>query len=169
MIADNRKFRNKGQQTIACAAMLSFAAPAYAQNFDQIAPKPVPQTQGPAPTITAPGPTAAQGKPDQLLLPALKGLVLIDSAAKLRPQGAPTPAPFSGQPELRGSQDSGIRIENLPLLDQVELRDQLAGFIGKKVTFGDLAKISQIIVAWYRGHDYPFVDVVFPDQDINSV
>ena len=160
--------RNIAGEKLAWVLALGLAATgAQAQDFQRIAPKPVPQAGGPTPSITPPAAGPAQGKADQQVLPLLLGLVLIDSATKLR-GSADAFVPAAAQPELRGSQDAAIRIENLPLLDQADLRAQLADFLGRKVTFGDLTKISQIITAWYRSHHYPFVDVVFPDQDVNT-
>lgn len=137
------------------ALAMCAAAPAAAQNFQQVAPKPVPLPSGPLPEIVVPPllPPEVLGPDEQQLLPELKGLVLVDTAAKIMAEGASTP---------------GISIENLPLADAAELRAQLSAFLGKQVTFGDLTRISQTIVAWYRARNHPFVDVVFPAQDINT-
>lgn len=128
--------------------------PALAQNLDQVAPKPPPAPAGPPPAIVAP-PVETQmlGAADQQVLQQLNGLVLADVPAKIMTNGVTTP---------------GITIENLPLADAPELRAQLAGFLGKPLSFGGMRQITQIIAAWYAAHNHPFVDIVFPAQDINS-
>ncbi len=130
------------------------AGPAAAQNLDQVAPKPAPPPGGPPPAIVAPPmETQMLGAADQQVLEQLKGLVLVDVPAKIMMNGVAMP---------------GITIENLPLADMPELRAQLAMFLDKPLTFGGMRQITQVIAAWYAAHNHPFVDVVFPAQDIDS-
>lgn len=93
------------------------------------------------------------GEPDQQVLEQLKGLVLVDTASKIVMNGVTTP---------------GITVENLPLADAPELRTQLMEFLRKPLTFGGMRQITQTIAGWYAAHNHPFVDVVFPAQDIDS-
>ena len=125
-----------------------------AQDFKQVAPKPVPPPSNAAPAISPPKPEApTAADPNQVIIPKLEGLVL---------QGyAPN---FSRNPLARG----GISIENLPLLDVPELKAKLGDFLGKATSFADLQKIQQLIIAWYRDHNRPFVDVSFPEQDVST-
>src|SRR5215469_7564236 len=133
---------------------LAGAGPVAAQNLDQVAPKPAPGPGGPPPAILGPPmETRMLGAADQQVLEQLKGLVLVDAPARIATNGVTTP---------------GITIENLPLADTAELRVELAMFLGKPLTFGGMRQITQIIAAWYAAHDHPFVDIVFPAQDIDS-
>lgn len=93
------------------------------------------------------------GAEDQQVLEQLKGLVLVDVPARIMMNGVNTP---------------GVTIENLPIADAPELRAELAMFLGKPLTFGGMRQITQSIAAWYAAHNHPFVDVVFPAQDIDS-
>jgi hemolysin activation/secretion protein len=124
----------------------------HAQDFKEIAPKPVPQVSTAAPQIQTPEP-AAPANPKQVVLPELKGLIL----QVYGPNFMRNPVPVTG-----------IVIDNLPILDQPQLRARLAPFLGKPVTLDDLHKIQQIVIAWYRDHNRPFVDVSFPQQDLNA-
>ncbi len=131
---------------------LARIVPAFAQNYEQVAPKEVPAA--PAPPIAVPvppEPNAAQQ--NQVILQALKGIHLIDAAAKLTPNGVT---------------ETGVTFDGLSMLDVPAIRDALAAFLGKPLTFGGLSEISRVIIGYYREQGRPFVDVAFPEQDINS-
>ncbi len=126
--------------------------PAAAQNYPLVEPKEVPSA--PTPPIAVPAPPQPNAaRQNQVILDALKGLHLIDSAAKLAPNG---------------SNETGVTFDGLPILDVPAIRDALQAFLGKPLTFGGLSEISRVIIAYYREHGRPFVDVAFPEQDINS-
>lgn len=116
----------------------------------QSAPK-LPDTskvEGPAPkTPTAPA-------ADRVILPDLKGLVLIDNVKALQPGGVAA---------------SGVVAKNLPMLDDPVIRDQLAAFVGKPLTQGSVRDLGALIANWYREKKYPFVDVSVPaGQDVTN-
>jgi hemolysin activation/secretion protein len=124
------------------------------QDLKQIAPKPVPPPTDAAPKVSPPKSEApAAANPNQVVIPELKGLVL---------QGRALSFPRNPIPS------TGISIENLPFLNQPELTAKLGTFLGKPATFGDLQKIQQVIITWYRDHNRPFVDVTFPEQDVSG-
>lgn len=133
------------------AALLA-AAPAAAQDFGRVAPKhPKPQTPAP---VTAHAAPAALADPGKQLLASLKGLVLVPSVHKIVTSGVNT---------------TGIIADpGLPLLADPGIRAKLAAFLGKPLHQGDLTRISNVIVAWYRSHDLPVVSVAFPKQDITG-
>jgi hemolysin activation/secretion protein len=127
--------------------------PALAQEDQRIAPKELPVPPR-GPQLVPPAPQApAPDQQGRVILPALKGLRLIDTVAKLKRNGA------AGE---------GVRLDGLPLLEAPAIRDSLGAYLGKPLTLGRLAEIAQTIVNWYREHDRPFVDVAFPEQDISS-
>jgi hemolysin activation/secretion protein len=134
--------------------VLLAAVPVRAQDFKEIAPKPVPPANNEAPAIVPPKPAVSPSSdPNQIAVSNLKGLVLEGYAPGFIRRPRPT---------------TGIVIHNLPLLDQPELRVRLGSFLGRPATFGDLQKIEQVIITWYRDHDRPFVDVTFPEQDVSA-
>jgi hemolysin activation/secretion protein len=134
-------------------AILGLCALAAAQDFDLIGPKPPP----PAPPgeITPPPVAKTPGKAELnlVIVPSLAGLVLIDRIDKL---------------QRAGVHATGLAFDKLPLLDAREPRAKLAAFLGKPLTFGGLKQITDIVLAWYRAHDRPFVEVRFPEQDVSS-
>lgn len=120
-------------------------------NFERVAPKPLPQVDRPVPFSTS----QTESTPDEtLLLPRLQGIVLLDDAAKVRPQG------WIGA--------TGVRSESAGLLSDSQLAAKLAPFIGKPATFGDLEKICAEIVRYYRDHNRPVVDAQLPEQEISA-
>jgi hemolysin activation/secretion protein len=117
----------------------------------QSAPPPVGTStvEGPAPKLPA-GPKAE----DHVILPNLKGLVFIDTLSKL---------------QKSGTSGDGVITQNLPMLDDKEIHDQLAAFIGKPLTQASVQSLGQIIAEWYRQKKYPFVDVSVPaGQDVTN-
>lgn len=153
IVFEGKRGRKRGTAWSAVLLMLC-AAEAQAQDFKQIGPKPVPSLDREAPAISPPESKAQTGTdPNQVIIPELKGLVMQGNAPD-----------FSRNPIPR----AGIAIENLPFLDKPSLRAKLAVFLGKPATFADLEKIQQIVTAWYRDHDRPFVDITIPEQDVSS-
>jgi len=104
-----------------------------------------------APSAPAPQPAPAQEQQAQV---TLKGIRIIDSAAKLRATGFET---------------IGITIEDIPMLEAPPFRERLQMLVGRPISPEMLQMASTIISDWYREHDYPFVDVAFPaGQDITN-
>ncbi len=131
----------------------TLALPVVAQDYELVAPKePAAPARAP-PVVPSPPPTPAPEEPDRVILQNLRGLRLVDTASKLARTGVP---------------GTGVTIEHLPLLEDNAVRAKLAAFLGKPLTFGGLNAISQVIVAWYRDHGRPFVDVTFPEQDVST-
>lgn len=134
-----------------CAAC---CAPALAQDFKDIAPKqPAPQAQPGkvTPPAAPPATPAIAGDPAKVLLPTLKGLKLV-----ARPEDV----------VRDGVTATGVTVTSLPLLTGID--PELAAFVGKPLTVGDLNKITQVIVAWYRAHKRPVVEVSYPEQNLDS-
>jgi hemolysin activation/secretion protein len=97
---------------------------------------------------------AGPKREDHVILPELKGLVLIDNLKELKPGGV---------------QGSGVMPKNLPMLDDPAVQDRLKAFIGKPLTQGSVQDLGQVIVNWYREKKYPFVDVAVPaGQDVTN-
>ena len=106
--------------------------------------------------VTAQGDQAsAQVQPDEnhILLPWLKGLRFIDKVSKL---------------QKSGSTRTGVSIDGPDLLYSPGILQQLQGFIGKPLREGDLKRITKIVTDWYAQRNHPYVDVAFPEQDIDT-
>jgi hemolysin activation/secretion protein len=130
--------------------------PSDARKNDPCGPAATPPIALPSPGIEhapplQPPPAAPQAEQQQVIL---KGLRLVDSAAKI---------------QLNGVQENGIVIENLSILETPSFRSKLQTFLGHPVSQEMLQTVGTAISDWYRDHDYPFVDVAFPaGQDVTN-
>jgi hemolysin activation/secretion protein len=125
---------------------------AFGQAYDRVAPKALPDKPPavpPLPPEASPVPTS-----DQVVLPALKGLVFIPDPAALHKEGLPGV--------------TGISAPGLPLLAGPDFAAKLSPFIGQKLTLGDIGKIAETVTGWYKVHDQPFMSVTVPPQNITS-
>ncbi|MEI9991725.1 MAG: ShlB/FhaC/HecB family hemolysin secretion/activation protein [Rhizomicrobium sp.] len=137
---------------VGAAFAVAVSSPSWAQDFQQVAPKQIP-AQKPGTVQVPPAPAVPAGAADTTLLPALKGIRLVNSVQQIARTGA---------------QGVGLQVTGLPLLDEPEIRKKLWFFIGKPLAKSDLARISKIIVDWYRAHHLPVVDVTYPEQDLST-
>jgi hypothetical protein len=134
--------------TVALSPVLAFG-----QAYERVAPKTLPEN----PPVTVPEP--AQAPPplppsDQVVLPALKGLVFIPDPAALHKEGLP------------GA--TGISAPGLPLLADPAFTAKLSPFLGQKLTLADIDKIATLVTDRYKDHDQPFMAVTVPPQNITS-
>ncbi|CAO3439084.1 ShlB/FhaC/HecB family hemolysin secretion/activation protein [Azospirillum doebereinerae] len=128
------------------------AIPAGAQDWERVAPKQPPANPpAEAPALPAPGPALPPG--DQVVTPALTGLLFVPGGAAVKRGGADT---------------RGVAAVGLDLLDDPAFRAQMEPYLGKPLTFDGLNAISRATVLWFREHDRPLVDVVVPEQDVTS-
>lgn len=132
------------------AVVLLAATPAAAKDYGRVAPS---QPEAHMPGVIAPS-KAVPTAPGKQSLPIIKGLHFVDSTARVEPNGVAIP---------------GITaMADLPLLAGAKIRSRLAAFLDKPLRQGDLSRISNVVVAWYRAHDLPVVRVSFPQQDVTS-
>jgi len=134
---------------------LALPAAAHAQAYQRIAPIP-PPSHAPPPLTVPPAPPPLPAS-KRVLLPALKGLVFVNSPNAVVKKGLPVSAA-----------PSGSAIHNLPLLDRPGFRRKIAPAIGKPLTLAGLDQAAEAVTAWYRAHGRPFVDVAVPPQNISS-
>jgi hemolysin activation/secretion protein len=126
---------------------------AQAQDYKQVQPSaPAPN----APATISPPPVARATPPaqDKVLLQDLKGLKLVDKLDKIVRTGVAEP---------------GIVVDSqLGLLQDAAIREKLAHYLGKPFAVSDISGITGLIEQWYRDHQHPVVDVVFPEQKITQ-
>jgi hemolysin activation/secretion protein len=125
---------------------------AFGQAYERVAPKALPEKPpaiAPLPPEASPVPTS-----DQVVLPALKGLVFIPDPAVLHKEGLPDA--------------TGISAPGLPLLNEPDFTAKISPFIGQKLTLGDIDKIAGLVTDWYKEHDNPFISVTVPPQNITA-
>lgn len=136
------------------AFVLALGGNLLAQNFENVAPKQPPK---PAPghivNEHAPKKLAAHG-PGDVLVPKLKGVFLVGDPKAVKTKGvtsAYTVVPGEVALARRGDFDKTIE-----------------PYIGQPVTLKSLAQMTRAIVAYYRDHDRPVVNVYVPQQNITT-
>ena len=140
---------------LGCMLGICALAPVRGQSlsYDQFAPKPVPPTPRTASDVP-PASINIKGNSGQVLLPRLRSLVFIGSAADIQPDGAQASLP--------------IVIKNVDVPAEAQFRATVTPFLGRKLTRGDLSNLITAIIVHYRRHDHPVVDVVVPQQEITG-
>jgi len=132
------------------AALLgAFAGTVGAQDFDRIAPRPVPP----------PGQAAPEGPRIAPLdtvprLKALKGLVFLTDPKAVDPKGA--------------AAVSGLDVSRVPELQTDAFRSRMSKYLGSPVSPASVDSLIRDVVAYYEENDRPFVVVVSPEQDITA-
>jgi hemolysin activation/secretion protein len=97
--------------------------------------------------------TASTPNGETVIVPELKGLVFV---------------PNSGDIQPRGVNANGIVINGVAMLERSSFRDRMTPYLGKPLTFDDLHKITQAVVAYYNAHRHPLVNAVVPEQDVQN-
>lgn len=122
----------------------------HAQDMNLTGPR-VPE---PSPPATIPLPTPApSGQATELVLPSLKGLILVDSQERVS-----TPP------------DASLAVTNaVPFLqDRPALLGDLLKRVGQPLTTADLEQIVNRIITECRAMGRPVVDVFVPEQDVTE-
>jgi len=144
-----------GQRATAAWFVVTLLMPgaARAQDFERVAPKTLPSTG--SGTMALPAAPSVRLDPSDYrpILDRLAGIRLVDKAAKI---------------ETNGAHGEGLTLDGLKLLAHDEIESRLRAFIGKPLTAANMKMIAAEIEQWYRDHDRPFVDVVYPEQDIST-
>ena len=141
---------------VAAAQVPSGTAPG--QNAGVTAPKLPAPTVAPkvtAPTTTEPSPAASD---QQVLLPALKGLVFVAGAPALKAEGV----------DVSAAGPTGVAAPQLPALNDPAFLTLMRAHVGKSLRTADLDKIREETRAWYTAHKRPFIEVVAPPQNVSS-
>jgi len=142
----------KAAPSIALGLLLAASLSLFAQDYERLKPKVPPIQEGQM--ELPPLPARPTGDDTKVLVKSLKGLVFVDSPAKVVKSG------ISGV--------EGVRAEGIPLLQEPDFRRVVDGALGKPVTLLSLNNLVRDIVIYYREHDRPVVDVIVPEQEITS-
>lgn len=131
------------------------AAPAWAQNFERIAPD---QPAAPAPqkSLSAPAPRQALPEGQKALAPALRGLVFVSRGDQVAKTGVAD----------TGVADTGVIVKDGAVMEPEAFKALLAPYLGRPVTLDMLNEIVRKTVLFFREHDRPLVDIVVPEQKI---
>jgi hemolysin activation/secretion protein len=135
------------------SAALTFGVAAQAQNYQEVAPRAVPAPAAPAPAIAPALPAPSDDR--RVALAALKGLVFVGAVDRVKRQGIADNA-------------TSVDPTDLALLKDEAFLAAMRIYIGKPLTFADVNEITRTVIQRYRELDHPVVDVVVPEQDIDS-
>jgi len=147
--------RGAGAVFLATALLSTLAkGQGQSQSFQQIAPK---QPEKPAPGKVV---DQEQAKPmashadTEVLVKNLKGIILVSDPKKVRHGGVTTHRP--------------VEPGDITLAQGPDFNAAVAPYLGQPVTMKSLAELTRSIVAFFRDHDRPVVNVFVPDQSITS-
>lgn len=132
-------------------AFLAAAFPLSAQDYERVAPKPVP-TEPVRAELPAEPPPPLEGD-DAMIVERLRGVVIQDSLDAASAEAA------TGE---------GLVTSTNPLTQTEAFRSLVEPRLGQPLTMRDLNALSREIVLYFRAHDRPLVDVVVPEQDITD-
>jgi hemolysin activation/secretion protein len=142
--------------TIACL-LAAFAtigvAGAQSQSFEPIAPKqPVKTTHGKVVNEAAKPLTAHAN--DEVLVDHLKGIFLLSNPKQARSEGV--------------TSHRAVEPGDVALAQDPDFAPVVQSYLDQPVTMKSLAELSRSIVAFFREHDRPVVNVFVPEQSITS-
>jgi hemolysin activation/secretion protein len=142
--------------------LLLLAGGAAAQDLSlpqRYAPQPPPEAPGVAHPSPPPLPDPAHDTTP--LVPSLKAIVLVASPDAVQPQ-------FQEQGQEQGYKASGLQ-SHLPDAPDPAALEQLArAYLGKPLSLAGISQLGRDLIAFWRAHDRPVMDVVVPEQDITS-
>jgi len=127
--------------------------PLHAQDFQQIAPK-QPEKQGGGKVINEEEPKPFGGAGGEVLVSELKGVRLVASPKEVRTEG------YHGTP--------GVDAGDVVLAHNPDFIAVVQPYLDQPVTMKSLSQLTRAIVAFYREHDRPVVNVYVPQQAITS-
>ena len=133
-------------------AILAVPGGLRAQDFQQIAPK-QPVKEGTGKVIDENQPKPLSGTNSAVLVGQLKGVRLVASPREVR-------SSYHGSP--------GVDAGDVVIAQQPDFPAVIAPYLDQPVTMTSLAEMTRAIVAYYRAHDRPVVNVYVPEQAITS-
>ncbi len=131
---------------------LAAAVPLRAQDFDHIAPK-QPAKPAAGKVEDESGGSKLSGS-DDVLVSKLKGVEMVASAKDVKPGGVHGPGE--------------IEAPDVPLARTPEFANVVEPYIGAPVTLKSLSQLTRDVIAYWRDHDRPVVNVYVPQQAITT-
>jgi len=124
-----------------------------AQDFEHIAPK-QPVKTGSGRVVNENGTPLASHSGDEVLVGRLKGVFILSDPKQVRARG------------VTGRRD--VEPGRVAFARRPDFAAVIRPYLGQAVTMNSLAHLTRSIVAYYRGHDRPVVNVYVPAQSITS-
>jgi hemolysin activation/secretion protein len=128
--------------------------PVQSQSFQQVAPKQPEQTaEGKVVNESEAKPLSGHAD-NEILVDKLKGIVVLSDPKQVRHKGV------TGHRSI----DPG----NVALAQNPDFATAVQPYLGQPVSMKSLAELTRSIVAYFREHDRPVVNVFVPEQSITS-
>jgi len=124
-----------------------------AQDFEHIAPK-QPKKTGNGEVVDKTKKPLAGHANEEILVNRLQGVFILSDPKQVRPEGV--------------SSQRTIEPGNVAFAKRPDFESAIEPYLGKPVTMKDLNQMTRSIVAYYRDHDRPVVNVYVPQQSISS-
>ncbi len=124
------------------------------ESFQPIAPKQPPKPAPGKVVNEAPAQPMASHADNEVLVDHLKSIVLISDPKQVRAEGLPA--------------RPGVEAGSITLARNPEFNAVVAPYLGQPVTMKSLAQLTRSIVAYFRDHDRPVVNVFVPEQSITN-
>ena len=96
----------------------------------------------------------ASEAPDTVLGPELKGVVIVNTVAEVNRQGATVM--------------TGVVVHDIPILNGYDFQWVVTKFLGKKITMKIVNQLQQDIILYCRDKNRPLVDLLMPEQVLDS-
>lgn len=140
------------------AAMLAALAAtpvSIAQVYEQVAPKTPPTSTATVTLPDAAGVTAQAdaARLDEVLVPALRGLVFLGDRTRLQPNGVSV---------------ADVTVDNLPFIDRPDFIAAMRRYLGQPLTVRQINALTRDVVLYFRTRQRPIVDVFVPEQNVSS-
>lgn len=130
------------------------AVPAMAQDFEHIAPK-QPEKTGEGRVVNEEVKKPMSGHADgDILVDRLQGVFILSNPNQVRKEGV--------------SSHRSVEPGDVALAHRPDFESAIQPYLGHPVTLKSLAEMTRAIVAYYRDHDRPVVNVYVPEQSITS-
>ncbi len=97
---------------------------------------------------------AQEATPEFYRVPLLNGLVILKDRADFKPNGLP----YVG----------GLVVPDVPLLKAPAFEKLVAPYLSRPMTSNSMAHLQREIILYYRAHDRPLVDVLYPEQVVDN-
>jgi hemolysin activation/secretion protein len=148
-----RRLFHRRRFCIAAGVALATGVGVHAQDFAHIAPK-QPAKEGVGRVVNENESKPLTGSGGEVLVSELKGVRLLSSPKEVRSGG------YHGPP--------GVDPGDVTLAQGPDFPAAVQPYLGQPVTLNSLSELTRSIVAYYRDHDRPVVNVYVPQQAITS-
>jgi hemolysin activation/secretion protein len=129
-------------------------AQGQSQSFQQVAPK-QPEKTGQGKVVNqAAAQSLSNATENEVLVDHLKGIFLLSNPKQVRPKGV--------------TSQRSVEPGDVALAQSPDFNAAVQPYIGQPVTMKSLAELTRSIVAYFRDHDRPVVNVFVPEQSITS-